>query len=240
MWASDEPGILFSVFKSQCFHKVVIFIRGLLKVFHWHKRLFGFISMPSCHPIASLWPHCKLWHLEPRGGRIWPIYRTVSNVPVWISRILTCFEAKALPYSILKGDFFFSFFFVISAFSPLLIYPRPFQTATDCQGGGAWKDSCKQTKPKPHLGRGGGGHLHRIFLGWWQHGAQSQVREEPSVTDRSQWPGRPGRREEGTGGVEGFGGGEGKTHLLYSWPLCVKQALWALTERRARTRPLAS
>ncbi|CAB1418925.1 unnamed protein product [Pleuronectes platessa] len=47
--------------------------------------------------------------------------------------------------------------------------------------------------------------------------------------------------EGGTGGVEGFGGGEGKAHLLYSWPLCVKQALWAVTEleRRASERPLA-
>lgn len=44
----------------------------------------------------------------------------------------------------------------------------------------------------------------------------------------------------GTGGVEKFGGGEGKAHLLYSWPLCVKQALWAVTvqERRASERPL--
>lgn len=48
---------------------------------------------------------------------------------MWISRILTCFEAKALPYTILKGDFFLSFS-LISAFSPLLIYPRSFQTAT--------------------------------------------------------------------------------------------------------------
>lgn len=47
--------------------------------------------------------------------------------------------------------------------------------------------------------------------------------------------------EGGTGGVERFGGGEGKAHLLYSWPLCVKQALWAVTEleRRASERPLA-
>lgn len=85
--------------KSQCFHKVVcfffFFLRGPLKVFHWHKSLFGFISMPSCHPIASLWPHCKLWHLEPHGGHVCPIYRTVSNVPVWIFRALTCFEAQA-------------------------------------------------------------------------------------------------------------------------------------------------
>lgn len=33
--------------------------------------------------------------------------------------------------------------------------------------------------------------------------------------------------------MERFGGGEGKAHLLYSWPLSVKQALWAVTERRA-------
>lgn len=80
-------------------HKVIwffCFVLGPLKVFHWHKSLFGFISMPSCHPIASLWPHCKLWHLEPDGGHVWPIYRTVSNVPVWIFRARTCFKAKAL------------------------------------------------------------------------------------------------------------------------------------------------
>lgn len=43
----------------------------------------------------------------------------------------------------------------------------------------------------------------------------------------------------GTGGVERFGGGEGKAHLLYSWPLCVKQALWAIAEleKRAGERP---
>lgn len=59
----------------------------------------------------------------------------------------------------------------------------------------------------------------------------------PPRTDRSRWPGRPRRREGGgeggAGGVERFGGGEGKAHLLYSWPLSVKQALWAVTERRA-------
>lgn len=244
MWTSDKPGVLFSGFKSQRCHKVVIFIRGPLKVFHWHKRLFGFISMPSCHPIASLWPHRKLWHLEPRGGRIWPIYRTVSNVPAWISRILTCFETKSLLHSIFKVDYFlFQFvcsFSVMSVFSPLLIWPRPFKSATAKVA--ALRRTVVNKQTQNHISAEDffwGGHLHRFFfLGWWQHGARSQVREEPSVTDRSQWPGRPGRRQEGTGGVEGFGGGEGKAHLLYSWPLCVKQALWALTERRARTRPL--
>lgn len=43
---------------------------------------------------------------------------------MWISRILTCFEAKALPYSILKGDFFFFLFLlylhsVLSSFTPV-------------------------------------------------------------------------------------------------------------------------
>lgn len=42
----------------------------------------------------------------------------------------------------------------------------------------------------------------------------------------------------GTGGVERFGGGEGKAHLLYSWPLCVKQALWAVAEPERRARGL--
>lgn len=71
---------------------------------------------------------------------------------------------------------------------------------------------------------------------------EAKSREEPSLAERSRWPGQPRRRGwRGTGGVERFGGGEGKAHLLYSWPLCVKQALWAVTEleRRASERPLA-
>lgn len=149
MWASDEPGIRVSVFKSQCFHKVVIFVREPLKVFHWHKRLFGFISMPSCHPIASLWPQCKLWHLDPRGGRIWPIYRTVSNVPVWIYRILTCFEAKALPYSVLKGVFFFSLFLLYLQSAHSLFF---FQTTTAKVA--ALRRTVVNKQNQNHIGRG--------------------------------------------------------------------------------------
>ena len=62
--------------------------------------------------------------------------------------------------------------------------------------------------------------------------------EEPAVARAARSGG--GEVGEGTGGVEGFGGGEGKAHLLYSWPLCVKQALWAATElgSTASKRPL--
>lgn len=83
------------------------------------------------------------------------------------------------------------------------------------------------------------GHLYGFFglvtavsLKPSQGGAFSH-REEPVA-----WS---AQAEGGTGGVERFGGGKGKAHLLYSWPLCVKQALWAVTEleRRASERPLA-
>lgn len=147
---SDQLGILIC---SNCYGKYildvlsqspffVLFFRGPLKVFHWHKSLFGFISMPSCHPIASLWPHSKLWHLEPHGGHVWPIYRTVSNVPVGIFRALTCFKARLslIGFKRWKGLLLFCYigFQSKSHFISLLSIPRGY-----CQDSSAQKDNCK-------------------------------------------------------------------------------------------------
>lgn len=50
----------------------------------------------------------------------------------------------------------------------------------------------KQTNPHPR--KSVFGVTSTDFLGWWQHWARSQVREEPSLTERSRWPGRPRQR----------------------------------------------
>lgn len=133
-------------------------------------------------------------------------------------------------------------FFVISAFNLILISLLSFPSSY-CQGGSTEKDNCKQTNqttsPPPQKKSVFWGHLYRFFglvtaqsLKPSQGGGFS-LRVEPVA-----WS---AQAKGGTGGVERFGGGEGKAHLLYSWPLCVKQALWAVTEleRRASERPLA-
>lgn len=108
-----------------------------------------------------------------------------------------------------------------------------------CQGGSAPKDNCKQTHQTTSQKSVFGvtstdfvGLVTALSLKPSKGGAFSH-REEPVA-----WT---ALAEGGTGGVERFGGGEGKAHLLYSWPLCVKRALWAVTglESRASERHLA-
>lgn len=141
-----------------------------------------------------------------------------SPIMFWImSSVLQGFE----------GERQFCFFFVISAFN-LILVSRLSIPSSNCQGGSAQKDSSKQTNQSTSQ-KSVFGVTSTDFLGWWQHWAWSQVREESSLSEWSRWPGRPWQRGC-TRGVERFGGGEGKAHLLYSWPLCVKQGLWAVTE----------
>lgn len=139
---------------------------------------------------------------------------------------------------VLKGEKGFCFS-IIFAFSPILISPLSIPSSC-CQGGSAQKDNCKQANQISSQKSAFGVTSMDFF------GMVTTLSSKPSqggafsLTERCRWPGRS-RQRGGTGGVERFGGGEGKAHLLYSWPLCVKQALWAVTEleRSASERPLA-
>lgn len=113
--------------------------------------------------------------------------------------------------SVLKGfkgekGFCFS---VISAFNPILISLLSIPSSY-CQGGSAHKDNCKQTNQTTSQ-KSVFGVTSTDFLGWWQHWAWSQVREEPSLTERSRWPGRPRQR----GALEGWkgSGAERERHI---------------------------
>lgn len=77
-----------------------LFWAGLWRSFSDTKASLVLSACRHATPLLHFDPNCKLWHLEPDGGQVWPIYRTVSNVPVWIFQALTCFKSKASP---LKG-----------------------------------------------------------------------------------------------------------------------------------------
>lgn len=105
-----------------------------------------------------------------------------------------------------EGINFVPFWESLSVSSLILLTP-----SGNCQGGSAHKDNCKQTKLH-HRKVVLGSPLQIFWVGsWWQHWAQSQVREEPSLTERSQWPGRPRQR----GALEGWkgSGAEKERHI---------------------------
>lgn len=88
-----------------------LFFFSVFLFFYYSDRAFEGLSVTQ-KPLwfcqhAVMPPHCftltptvnyDIWSLM--GGQVWPIYRTVSNVPVWIFRALTRFKSKA---SLLKG-----------------------------------------------------------------------------------------------------------------------------------------
>lgn len=82
------------------FFFILLFWAGLWRSFSDTKASLVLSACRHATPLLHFDPNCKLWHLEPDGGQVWPIYRTVSNVPVWIFQALTCFKSKAFP---LKG-----------------------------------------------------------------------------------------------------------------------------------------
>lgn len=97
------------------------------------------------------------------------------------------------------------------------------------QGGKAQKDNHKQTNPGQHIPESGFGVTSTSF---WA-GDRTTLSLQPSQggafsLSQSEAGGLVSLGRGGWG--TGSGGGEGKAHLLYSWPLCVKQAQWAVTE----------
>lgn len=111
-----------------------------------------------------------------------------------------------------EGERGFSFFCALSAFNLILISLLSFPSSY-CQGGSTEKDNCKQTNQTtfPPPKKVFFGVTSTDFLGWWQHRAWSQVREEASLSEWSQWPGRPRQR----GALEGWkgSGAERERHI---------------------------
>lgn len=139
--------------------------------------------MLSCHPIASLWPHCELWHLDHggRGGMFGPFIAQFQLPACRFSE-----PRHVLKHGLcLKGFkrwkvFFFSFIFAVNPIPLLLLSIPNFR----CQCGSAQKDNCKQAN-KITWTKKCFGVTSMDFLGLWQHWAPSQVREESSLTETS-------------------------------------------------------
>lgn len=122
---------------------------------------------------------------------------------------LTCFEAQALSLSVLKVKRILCFccYICFQCHSP---HSCSLQAATAKVTALRRTTVNKQTKPHPRkvFLRS---PLQIFSLGWWQHWAWSQVREEPPFTERSRWPGRPRQR----GALEGWkgSGAERERHI---------------------------